>query len=69
MSVPSPCIGVCQLNDAKVCQGCHRSIDEIALWSSMTNAQRQRTLDRIGNSQQACGGQECDRQACSPSDD
>lgn len=47
MPVPSPCIGHCQLNKAKVCQGCHRSIDEIALWSSMSDAQRQRTIDRI----------------------
>ena len=35
-SVPSPCIDVC-LMDAKsgLCEGCLRTIDEIAAWSTL----------------------------------
>lgn len=40
MSVPSPCTGVCLLSSAKVCQGCFRSVAEIAAWSSMSSKQR-----------------------------
>jgi uncharacterized protein len=29
------------------CEGCHRSIDEIARWSSMSNAQKQAVWDAI----------------------
>jgi len=25
----SPCIGICKLNDKKVCIGCHRTIEQI----------------------------------------
>jgi hypothetical protein len=31
---PSPCINVCRMNDATgLCDGCLRTLDEIALWS------------------------------------
>jgi len=31
---PSPCINVCRMNDATgLCEGCLRTLDEIALWS------------------------------------
>ena len=29
----SPCVGVCKLNDALVCTGCDRTLDEIANWT------------------------------------
>jgi uncharacterized protein len=33
---PSPCIDVCQLNDATgLCEGCFRSIQEIMRWSGL----------------------------------
>lgn len=33
ITVVSPCIGVCQLNDAgDYCLGCHRTTDEIGAW-------------------------------------
>lgn len=35
--VPSPCVGVCRMNGVTgCCEGCQRTIDEIALWSQMT---------------------------------
>ncbi len=38
---PSPCIDVCHLNDATgLCEGCFRTIQEIARWSNLTEAGR-----------------------------
>lgn len=35
MSIPSPCISLCQMDDvSKLCKGCWRTIDEIIAWSS-----------------------------------
>jgi uncharacterized protein len=35
MSIPSPCISLCQIDDiSKLCIGCWRTIDEIIAWSS-----------------------------------
>ena len=37
----TPCINVCILNkDTGLCEGCGRSVPEIARWSSMTPAER-----------------------------
>ena len=34
--VPSPCINICRMNEATgLCEGCWRSIDEIAQWSRL----------------------------------
>ena len=34
--VPSPCLSVCRLDpDSEWCQGCFRTLDEIAAWSRM----------------------------------
>lgn len=36
MSVASPCINVCRMNERSGwCEGCWRTIDEIALWSQL----------------------------------
>ncbi|RJG07501.1 DUF1289 domain-containing protein [Noviherbaspirillum cavernae] len=33
--VPSPCINVCRMNPRTgLCEGCYRTIDEIAQWGS-----------------------------------
>jgi uncharacterized protein len=37
-AVPSPCINVCRMNpQTGLCEGCFRTIDEIAQWSSATD--------------------------------
>ncbi|EFO30460.1 YbaK/prolyl-tRNA synthetase associated region [Roseibium sp. TrichSKD4] len=37
----SPCIKLCQIDQAtRLCQGCFRSLDEIAGWSRMSDAER-----------------------------
>ena len=42
--IESPCIRICVVHpEARICTGCHRSIDEIARWSRM-NADERRTI-------------------------
>ena len=39
--VPSPCISVCRTDpDTGWCQGCHRTLQEIADWSAMDDERR-----------------------------
>jgi len=34
-AMPSPCISVCRMRgDTRLCEGCFRTIDEIAQWST-----------------------------------
>lgn len=47
-SVPSPCVSVCQLDDATdLCLGCRRSVDEIRDWPIMSADEKRATLARI----------------------
>ncbi len=47
-SIPSPCIAVCQIDDATdCCIGCFRSIDEIRDWPIMTADEKTQALTRI----------------------
>ena len=44
-TVPSPCIGVCWLNDQSgLCEGCLRSGDEIRDWMIMSREQKLQLL-------------------------
>jgi hypothetical protein len=46
--VGSPCIGVCRLDPAREhCEGCLRSLAEIAAWKSMSDPARTAVLDRL----------------------
>ena len=39
--LPSPCISICRMEPATgFCQGCLRTIDEIAAWSRMDDARK-----------------------------
>jgi predicted Fe-S protein YdhL (DUF1289 family) len=44
--VASPCISVCALDDAGVCTGCWRHVDEIAAWRGLDGEQRREVLRR-----------------------
>jgi predicted Fe-S protein YdhL (DUF1289 family) len=33
--VPSPCISVCRMDAQGLCEGCLRTLDEIAAWSTL----------------------------------
>jgi len=44
----SPCIKVCQMDPARgVCIGCCRTLDEIARWGGMTDAQRTAVMQEL----------------------
>jgi predicted Fe-S protein YdhL (DUF1289 family) len=43
----SPCTGVCRLGVDGLCEGCHRSADEIAGWSSYSDSERRRLMDAV----------------------
>ena len=46
--VPSPCTSVCRIDDATgLCAGCLRTLDEIAAWSVLDDAQRRAVWDAI----------------------
>jgi uncharacterized protein len=46
--VPSPCINVCRMNAATGwCDGCLRTIDEIAGWSALDDRAKQAIWDTI----------------------
>ena len=40
VAVGSPCTGVCVIGENGRCEGCARTLDEIAGWLSMTTAER-----------------------------
>ncbi len=47
-SVPSPCVSICRMDPATgLCAGCLRTIDEIAAWSVLDDAQRRAVWQRI----------------------
>ncbi|WP_109482836.1 DUF1289 domain-containing protein [Paraburkholderia sp. C35] len=46
--VPSPCINICRMNPSTaLCEGCLRTIDEIAMWSSFDDAAKRAVWDEI----------------------
>jgi uncharacterized protein len=46
--VESPCVGVCVIDEASgLCEGCRRTLEEIALWGSSSAAQRRQILARV----------------------
>lgn len=48
MSTPSPCISVCRMNEASgLCEGCLRTIDEIASWSTFDDDAKRAVWDAI----------------------
>lgn len=50
---PSPCIGVCRMHpQTGLCEGCLRTIDEIAQWSSATEETKRRIWTEIRRRQE-----------------
>lgn len=45
---PSPCINICRMDERSgLCEGCLRTIDEIAGWSTLDEAQKRAVWDSI----------------------
>ncbi|GAB2619501.1 hypothetical protein GCM10027191_14460 [Novilysobacter erysipheiresistens] len=47
LAVLSPCIGVCCLDEAGLCEGCYRTSAEIARWSQMNDNERLRFIEEV----------------------
>jgi predicted Fe-S protein YdhL (DUF1289 family) len=48
-AVTSPCISVCRMDEASGwCEGCLRSIDEIAVWSLLDDAEKRGVWIELG---------------------
>jgi uncharacterized protein len=46
--VPSPCVNICRMDAATgLCEGCRRTIDEIATWSSLDDEGKRTVWRRI----------------------
>ena len=46
--VASPCINVCRMNpDTGLCEGCLRTLDEIAAWSGLSPEEKRSVLERL----------------------
>jgi predicted Fe-S protein YdhL (DUF1289 family) len=47
-ALESPCIHVCRMDPARnLCAGCGRTLDEIARWGTMTNAERAHVMNAL----------------------
>ena len=45
---PSPCINICRMNTRTgLCEGCLRTIEEIAAWSAMTPEEKRAVLEEL----------------------
>ncbi|VVM83864.1 hypothetical protein PS645_02416 [Pseudomonas fluorescens] len=42
--VRSPCVNICALDEADICTGCQRTVEEITRWSRMNNDERRTVL-------------------------
>ncbi|MEM9317390.1 MAG: DUF1289 domain-containing protein [Pseudomonadota bacterium] len=48
--VQSPCINVCVIHpEARICAGCHRTIEEITAWSRLSDEARRVVLEQLPN--------------------
>ena len=48
VETPSPCINVCRMHEASgLCEGCLRTIDEIAAWSTLDDDAKRAVWDAI----------------------
>ena len=44
----SPCLKVCLMDpESELCKGCFRTLDEIARWGTMTDAERDRIMAEL----------------------
>lgn len=48
-TVPSPCISVCRMDEATGwCEGCMRTLDEIAAWSLLDDEEKRAVCAELG---------------------
>jgi hypothetical protein len=60
--IETPCIKVCVLDPASgLCQGCGRSLDEIARWGTMSGEERQSIMGELKGRMAFCAGTDSGR--------
>ena len=60
--IETPCIKVCVIDPASgLCRGCGRTLDEIALWGSMSGEERRRIMGELMGRMVAFGEKACER--------
>lgn len=48
--IDSPCVNICSIDpDDGYCEGCRRTLDEIARWTAMTPSERARVLGELSD--------------------
>ena len=45
--IDSPCVNVCRIGEDRHCEGCRRTIDEIARWTTMAPQERDRIIAEL----------------------
>lgn len=56
MSIPTPCINVCRMSpDTGLCEGCFRTLDEIARWSRQDDEGKRRILSAVTKRRETLG--------------
>ncbi|MCE2656645.1 MAG: DUF1289 domain-containing protein [Rubrivivax sp.] len=69
MPLPSPCINVCRMHArAPWCEGCGRSLDEIAGWSRLDDTARARVWSELAGRLHEMGAAAADQSAASARD-
>lgn len=46
-SIASPCVNICRIGQDRLCEGCRRTMQEVARWTSMTPAERDRVMAEL----------------------
>nr|WP_260411732.1 DUF1289 domain-containing protein [Pseudomonas fluorescens] len=54
-AVPSPCTGVCRLDEQKICFGCMRHVEDIREWRSADDARRRVICAQAAQRRQLAG--------------
>lgn len=52
MAIESPCIRNCCLDQNDICVGCLRSLDDILIWGSASDAKKVAILEQVEKRQQ-----------------
>ena len=54
--VPSPCVNICRMDEATgLCEGCQRTLDEIACWSLLDDADKREVWQQLARRREAGG--------------
>jgi predicted Fe-S protein YdhL (DUF1289 family) len=54
--VPSPCVSICRIDpDSGLCEGCLRTLEEIAEWGRMTDERKLQVRDALAQRRAARG--------------